>query len=40
MFRSPQDGGYTEVTATKAPGVVTAALLQEARIDLTGLFDL
>lgn len=40
VFRSPQDGGYTEVTATMAPGITTAALLQEAPIDLTGLFDL
>lgn len=40
IFRSPQDGIYTEVSATKAPGETTAALLQQARIDLTGLFDL
>lgn len=40
MFRSPQDGGYTETTTTKAPGVTTAVLLQATPIDLTGLFDL
>lgn len=40
MFRAPQDGSYSEVTATKTPGITTAALLQQAPIDLTGLFDL
>lgn len=40
MFRSPQDGNYAEVTTTKAPGELVPELLPQARIDLTGLFDL
>jgi Uma2 family endonuclease len=39
FFRSPDSGQYTDVTSTRAPGVVAPAALPEVQIDLTHVLD-
>lgn len=39
-FRSPQLGGYADVSSTKSPGILTVDLPEPTQVDLTRLFDL
>jgi len=39
FHRAPQDGKYTDVTTTSAPGIVSPISLPEIDLDLTRLFD-
>jgi Uma2 family endonuclease len=39
FFRSPDGGAYTQVSADKAPGVVSLAMLPDAAVDLSCIFS-